>query len=150
MKQKRKKSAAPFRLLPWTAGMTAAIAACAFVAASVGKEAISRQQNAGYTENAATSVAEELSQREPIEIFNSCTEGVALAMNLPENGTAQVLHSKADADPWITLLQQNAENGGEDGAWYSPALEMLKLEAQYQDYDVIFAAPSARGAWIKV
>ncbi|MBR4201024.1 MAG: hypothetical protein IKQ91_07070 [Oscillospiraceae bacterium] len=140
MKQKRKKSAAPFRLLPWTAGMTAAIAACAFVAASVGKEAISRQQNAGYTENAATSVAEELSQREPIEIFNSCTEGIALAMDLPENGTAQVLHSKADAEPWITLLQQNAENGGEDGAWYSPALEMLKLEAQYQDYDVIFAA----------
>ena len=51
MKQKQKKSAAPLRLLPWTAGMTAAIAACAFVAASVGKEAISRQQNAGYTEN---------------------------------------------------------------------------------------------------
>lgn len=142
MKQKAKTKAPSAQMNPWKIGISAAVTACAVIAASIGAGIISmdKQQQMQVGMSGGTSVAEQLSENEPILIRNNCTEGVALAMDIPAEGTAEVLHSVEDAEPWITLLQQNAENGGEDGAGYSPALEMLKLEAQYQHYDVIFVA----------
>ena len=134
MKQKAKTKAPSAQMNPWKIGIGAAVTACAVIAASIGGGIISLDKQLQVGMSGGTSVAEQLSENEPILIRNNCTEGVALAMDIPAEGTAKVLHSVEDADPWITLLQQNAENGGEDGAGYSPALEMLKLEAQYTLY----------------
>lgn len=140
VKQKAKNKSPLPRLFPWNIGIGAAAVAAVVVAVSVGKEAIGQRNQMQVGMNSATSVAEQLSESEPILIHNNCTEGIALAMDIPAGGTAQVLHSKEDAEPWIAQLQQNAENGSEFGAGYSPMLETLKPEAQYQDYDLIFAA----------
>ena len=142
MKQNTKKGVSAAQIILRKIGVGAAVAACAAIAVFIGAGIISmdKQQQMQVGMSGGTSVAEQLSENEPILIRNNCTEGVALAMDIPAEGTAKVLHSVEDAEPWITLLQQNAENGSEFGAGYSPMLEMLNLETQYQDYDLIFAA----------
>lgn len=124
----------------WNIGIGAAIVACAVIAVSIGKEVIGQKNQMQTGSNAGSSASDQLIRREPFTTGNQCTEGIVIAMDIPEKGTAQVLHSFEDAQSWIELLQQNADNGGEDGDGFSPILSILKTEELYQDQDVIITA----------
>ena len=118
-------------------GVGAALAACAVIAVSVGKEGYRRML---AETNTGAPVAEQLSAHEPIEIADYKSEGFDVVMDIPENGTAQLLHSFEEAKPWIKLVRQNGEYGRETGEGAEDFRELLENKAVYQEYDIIMAA----------
>ncbi len=141
MKQKVKKTTPVTRLFPWNIGIGAAVAACAVLAVSVGKEAIARNNQMQVGSNAGISVTEQLSEREPLPIEVRAADGIDIDMNLPAGGKAQVLRSIGDAQPWIDLLKQSGEYGRETGEGFHPCLEiLLENEKRYLDRDIIICA----------
>ena len=103
-------------------GVGAALAACAVIAVSVGKEGYRRIL---AETNTGAPVAEQLSAHEPIEIADYKSEGFDVVMDIPENGTAQLLHSFEEAKPWIKLVRQNGEYGRETGEGAEDFRELL-------------------------
>ena len=141
MKQKVKKTTPVTRLFPWNIGIGAAVAACAVLAVSVGKEAIWQERQMQVGSNAGISVTEQLSEREPLPIEVRAADGIDIDMNLPADGKAQILHSIGDAQPWIDLLKQSGEYGRETGEGFHPCLdEILENEKRYLDRDIIICA----------
>jgi len=140
MKQKAKWNGS---FLPMKIGAGAALAVCAVIAVSVGGGIIGlnqQKQQMQIGSNAGTSMTEHLSEHEPLPIEVRAADGIDIDMNLPADGKAQVLHSIDDAQPWIDLLKQSGEYGGESGEGFHPCLEILANEKRYLDRDIIICA----------
>lgn len=142
MKQKVKTKAPAAQFLPWKFGIGVAVAACAAIAVFIGAGIISmdKQQQMQVGMSGGTSVAEQLSEREPLPIEVRAADGIDIDMNLPEGGKAEVLRSINDAQAWIDLLKQSGEHGRATGEGFHPCLEILENEKQYLDRDIIICA----------
>lgn len=111
---KQKKKAPAVRLLPWTAGIGAVIAACAVIAASIGKDVIGQEKQMQTGSNAGISAAEqtaEAARHEPVEMIERlCVIGGSdhVMMKVPPEGAVQVLRSTADADACCQYTDEKA------------------------------------------
>lgn len=140
MKQKNKQKAKIFRLSRWNIGIGAAVAAAVVAAVSIGREAASRRTQMQTANAPEVSVAEQISERKPIEITDYRIEGFDVVMDIPESGTAQLLHTVEDAQPWIELVRQSGEYGRNTGNGAENFRTLLENEEIYHDYDVIMSA----------
>ena len=140
MKQKVKTKAPAAQFLPWKFGIGVAVAACAAIAVFIGGGIISLDKQMQVGSNVGTSITEQLSEREPIEITDYRIEGFDVVMGVPETGTAQLLHTVEDAQPWVELVRQNGEYGRSTGEGAEDFRALLENEEIYQDYDVIMTA----------
>ena len=139
MKQKSQKTKTAGRLLPWHIAIGITAAACAILAVSVGIDVIERNSQMQVGTSISTTASKQDPEREPIEI-DYRIEGFDVAMDLPENGKAELLHSIDDAKPWIDLVRQSGEYGRETGQGAENFRELLESEDIYQDHDIIMTA----------
>lgn len=140
MKQKAKWNGS---FLPLKIGSGAALAACAVIAVSVGVGIIGLNQHKQQMQvgsNVATSVADQISEREPIEITDYRIEGFDVVMDVPETGTAQLLHTVEDARSWINFVRQNGEYGRKTDNGAENFRTLLENGEIYQEYDLIITA----------
>lgn len=140
MKQNTKKGVSAAQIILRKIGVGAAVTACAVIAASIGGGIISLDKQMQVGSNVGTSVMEQISEREPIEITDYRIEGFDVVMGVPETGTAQLLHTVEDAQPWVELVRQNGEYGRSTGEGAEDFRALLENEEIYQDYDVIMTA----------
>lgn len=95
MKQTRKQSDRPERMLPWKLGIGAAMAACLVAAVSVGREAISRQHSAmqaGYSDLVSEIGEQEVELIAVEPLFLSTLE----AFPVSETGTVRLISNADD------------------------------------------------------
>lgn len=118
----------------------AAVAACAVIAVSIGREAIGQRSAVPAGMTGEISAAEQLPVYEPISIIDYRFEGIDVAADIPADGMAQVLHSAADAQPWIELVRQSGEYGRETNDGCADFRTLIENAEIYQKYDLVIAA----------
>ena len=128
------------RMLPWHIGIGAAVAACAIIAVSIGKDMIGRSTQMQAGASVSTAASGLTSEQEQIEIADYRAEGFDVPMNLPEHGTAMLLHTLEDAKPWLDLVRQSGEYGRETGQGGEDFRKLLENEDIYQNHDIIMTA----------
>ena len=138
MKHKTTKNTAG-RLLPWHIAIGITAAACAILAVSIGIDVVGRNSQMQVGTSINTTTSKQNPEREPIEI-DYRIKGFDVAMDLPENGKAVLLHSIDDAKPWIDQVRQSGEYGRETGQGAENFRELLESEDIYQDHDIIMTA----------
>lgn len=138
MKQNHKGTV--LRMLPWHIGIGAAVAACAIIAVSIGKDMIGRSTQMQAGASVSTAASGLTSEQEQIEIADYRAEGFDVPMNLPEHGTAMLLHTLEDAKPWLDLVRQSGEYGRETGQGGEDFRKLLENEDIYQNHDIIMTA----------
>ena len=148
MKQKTKQKTAVTRLFPWNIGIGAAVAACALIAVSIGKEVITqeKQMQTGMSE---TSIAEQISEdtanepqiievsHEPIELIDMlavCGGSDYVMMKVPQEGAVQVLRSVADAE--VCCQYTDDKNVAGENFDFRKKL----TEEVFAEYDVLYFA----------